>query len=426
MIKNFVLDTNVLLTDGVALRKFGKAKVNIPFVVLQELDKHKSDPGDVGLNARIVANLLDELSLEGDLVKGVETPEGSVIRILLGSDLGQEKIPDEQIIDAAIALGSLEEDPVEIVSNDTNLRIKARLKGLIANAHGGHHVHVDDDKIYTGISDMIVEEHYVDGLHGYHEIHLPEAEGLNINSFVHLRSDIKETHTAIGRVKEGGQVEKIVSYKNIFGIKPKNLEQVCAMNLLMDKEVKLVTLMGKAGSGKTILGLAAALEQVINEGSYGKVVIIRSPTPTGKDIGFVPGTAFEKTLVWMGAILDNLEVLLGDNTKFNFQHLVDMGKIEIMPPTFMRGKSMGNSIILLEEGQVLTNHEMKTIVTRVAETSKLIITGDVRQIDNPRLSLMDNGLTNIVEKFKPYSLAGHVTLMKGERGTLASLAADIM
>lgn len=426
MTKNLVLDTNVLLTDGVALKKFGEARVNIPFVVIQELDNHKSDPGEIGLNARIVANLLDDLSLEGDLSKGVKIPEGGEIRVLLGSHLGGDKVPDEQIIDAAKELSKSEDLPVEIISNDTNLRIKARLSGVTATAFSGQHAHIEDDKIYTGISYLDVDGHYIDVLHGYGKVHIPQAQALNLNSFVHLRSTEDEKHTGIGRVVESGVVEKVVSYKNVFGIRPKNLEQTCVMNLLMDKSVPLVSLMGIAGTGKTLMALAAGLEQVIHQEQYERLVIIRPPIPMGKDIGFLPGSLREKLEVWMGPIVDNLEFLIKDSTKFNFDHLVDMGKIEVLPPTFLRGRSMANSYIILDESQSLNRHEMKTVITRVHESSKLITTGDIRQIDNPKLSAMDNGLSHMVEKFKPYAISGHVTLVKGERGTLASLAAEIM
>lgn len=417
--KKLVVDTNVLLSDGSALKKLGQVEINIPFIVLQELDKHKTSPGEVGLNARTVIKSLDQLRTEGDLRKGVLNKEGALIRILPEQD--KELTPDDQIIAAASEIKD-----VLILSNDINLRVKASLKGISAEGYSGNGVDLDEVDSFTGVSELIVEPEVIDQLHANGTIYIPECEQYHPNEYIKFSDAYNKKHTAVGRVVDDVTIQKLKNIKSVFGLQPKNLEQSCALDLLLDIDIPLVSLMGLAGSGKTLISLAAALELVMNRQDYQKIVIMRPPIPMGKDIGYLPGGLEEKMRVWMGPIIDNFEMLMGDNNKFSLDYLLHSGLVEIAPPTFIRGRSIAHSVLLVDEVQSLTTHEIKTIVSRLHESSKLIMTGDVRQIDNPKLSAADNGFSKLVEVFKPYDLAGHITLTKCERGTLAQLAAELL
>jgi PhoH-like ATPase len=418
-----VIDTNILLSDGNALKKFGKHALNIPFVVLQELDKHKSSPGEVGLNARTTIKILDELRLKGSLKVGVPYLEGTV-RVLLEVE-DKTVSPDDQIIKSAVDLNALT-DNVIVVSNDINLRVKASLFDLKAQGHSGKKIHIDDAAMFSGIAHEQVEPSVIDQLHAHGHVYLGNEKEYALNEFIHFINKTNDKHTAIGRVIDEGTVYRMRTIKEAYSIRPKNLEQSCALDLLMDIDVPLVTLMGLAGTGKTLIALAAALDLVLNQNQYEKLIIMRPPVPMGKDIGYLPGSLEEKMAVWLGPILDNFDMLMGERQKHSFEYLVNAGKIEVLPPTFIRGRSLAHSILFVDEAQSLSLHEAKTIVTRMHESSKLIMTGDVRQIDNPKLSSVDNGLSIIVDAFKSYDLAGHVTLTKCERGSLAALAAEVL
>lgn len=406
------------------MRKFKDSNINIPFVVLQEIDKHKNKPGETGLNARVCIRMLDELRQQGNLVEGVQLSQDSdsVVKVILHDALVDMQA-DDIIIEVAKTIG--ENQDVLIISNDINLRVKASLVGVASEEHSTGKVAVDEGDINSGIVHLDVDSSVIDDIHTYGKVDIEGVE-LEPNCFVHLRSDINPRHTGIGRVDVDGVANKISVYKNVFGISSRNLEQACALDLLMDSDLPLVSLIGLAGSGKTLMALASALELILNRKEFQKLVIVRPPIPMGKDIGYLPGDLSEKLAVWMGPIVDNFEVLLQSHTRFNFDYLIEKGLIEIMPPTYIRGRSIMNSIMIVDEAQGLNQHEMKTIVTRMHESSKLVVTGDVRQIDSPKLSAVDNGLSYLIEKFRPYDLAGHVTLVTSERSSLAALAAEIM
>lgn len=427
MNREVVIDTNVFLSDGAAIKKFGQTTINIPFVVLQELDKHKTDSGDVGLNTRLVIRFLEELRERGDLIKGVLTKEGSVVKVIpeIKQTKAKDMSADDMIIQTALDLA--EKKDVTLVSNDICLRVKASVKGLIAKGFNGNQKHADESELFTGLATINIDSAQINSLYSNGSLELEECKGLFPNQFVLFRDSVSEKHTAIARVAKDGVVNRVQNTKDVFGIKSKNLEQACAIDILMDPTIKLVTLMGMAGTGKTLISLATALELVLSKKEFDKLIIMRPPIPMGKDIGYLPGTLEEKMSVWLGPIYDNLEtVMKGDNSKITLDYLINSGKVEVMPPTFIRGRSLQNSILLVDEAQSLTVHEVKTIATRMHESSKLILTGDVRQIDNTRLSAVDNGLAHIVEVFKNIDIAGHITLTKGERGTLAALAAELL
>lgn len=420
ILETFVIDTNVLLSDGNIFKKLGNKEIIVPLVVVEELDKHKTHPGDVGLNARTAIRYLEDSIQYGNLLDGVETPDEVHIQIKIIDKLDGER-PDDTIIRTAKLCGK----KVTILSNDAHLRIKAHTEGLDAVKHNKD-LFSKEDGSYAGVftidvTPQIINQMYSDGF-----IEDDRLNDMPLNAFVLLRSLENEKQTGVVRVVGQGRAEKIGTNKDVFGLRAKNLEQSCAVDLLLDTDVPLVTLVGGAGSGKTILALAAGLELVMAKKQYNKLVIIRPPIPMGRDIGFLPGSLEEKMAAWAGPIMDNLEVLLNANVKSNFGHLLETGLVEIAPPTFIRGRSLNNACIIVDEAQSLTLHEVKTLVTRVGDNSKIILTGDIHQIDNPKVSAEDNGLTELVEAFKPYALAGHVTLNKCERSSLASLAAAIL
>jgi PhoH-like ATPase len=419
-IETFVVDTNVLLSDGNLFKKMGGKEIVVPLIVVEELDKHKTFPGDVGANARAAIRYLEDSIRYGDLLAGVETDDGVKVKVEMVSRIDGEK-PDDTIIRTAKSM----KRGVTILSNDAHLRIKAHIEGLVAVKHTKD-LFAKEDGSYSGVFTVNVSSQTINLMYQQGFVELPDLEELPINSFVLLKSEENEKQTGVVRVVGNGRAEKISTNKDVFGIRAKNLEQSCAVELLLDTDVPLVTLVGGAGSGKTLLALAAGLELVMVKKQYRKLVIIRPPIPMGRDIGFLPGSLEEKMEAWAGPIMDNLEVLLNTNIKYNFGHLLETGMIEIAPPTFIRGRSLNNACILIDEAQSLTLHEIKTLVTRVGDNSKIILTGDIHQIDNPKVSAEDNGLTELFEAFKPYSLAGHVTLNKCERSGLASLAAAIL
>lgn len=418
--ETFVVDTNVLLSDGHLFKKMNGKKIIVPLVVVEELDKHKTDPGDVGLNARTAIRYLEDSIQYGNLLTGLETPDGVFLQVVCITKLEEEKADDNIIRTAKLLAPN-----VTIISNDAHLRIKAHIVGIPAVKHSKDLFNKEDGS-YAGVFSIDVPSQAINEMYSRGFIELSELEELPINAFVLLKSEENGKQTGVVRVVGNGRAEKISTSKDIFGIRAKNLEQSCAVELLLDTDVPLVTLVGGAGSGKTLLGLAAGLELVMSKKLYKKLVIIRPPIPMGRDIGFLPGTLEEKMEAWAGPIMDNLEILLSTNAKSNFNHLLETGMLEIAPPTFIRGRSLRDAVILIDEAQSLTLHEVKTLVTRVGDNSKIILTGDIHQIDNPKVSSEDNGLTELVEAFKPYSLAGHVTLNKCERSSLASLAAAIL
>lgn len=664
--KHLVVDTNILLGNQSVFKKFGDATVYLPFVVLQELDKHKTTPGDVGVNARATIRFLDNLREQGDLLKGV-TDQDTTFKVV--DDLSDfEGSNDDHIITIAKILSEANESLV-LLSNDLNVRIKAAIKGVNTDSFKVVKHDLENDEFYTGLSNLIVDSNIIDEIYANGSSEHIDLSVYPSNHFLHLAGESNPRQTCVVRVEDDG-IERIAKDARVMGISPKNLEQACALELLMDVDVSLVTITGLAGSGKTLLALAAALEQVINHKEYEKILIIRPPIPMGKDIGYLPGpqpldakivtpdgwttmgslkegsfvigqdgkptqvigvfpkgkkdvyrvttsdgtsteccedhlwftqtqyekkqgqkgsvrtlreiksshvkhylprneaveynakklklsaytlgsnltpnafipdiykqasikdrvslidglmngkqkntitfknkrlaldfieivrslggrtelnnstqgswsvnfnlpkklnsihaneevvsgpeiisielvgkkevqcirvdnkdslyltddfivthnTLEDKMSAWMGPIQDNFEAILGQS-RISLETLMGNGTIEIMPPTFIRGRSLANTMIIVDEAQGLNLHEVKTIATRVHESSKLVLTGDVRQIDNPFITMNDNGLSQIIEAFKSYGLAGHITLKKGERGTLASIAANIL
>jgi PhoH-like ATPase len=439
LIKNFILDTNVLLHDPNAIYKFQDNRVFIPITVIEELDHFKKDLNMLGRNARTVSKFVDKLRTKGSLAEGVPLESGGELRVAFGGNgasllptelFGEKK--DNHILAVALSVRAKEKDvPVVVISKDTNLRIKADALGLRAEDYESGRVEIEE--LYRGFREVEVEKGWIDAFYAAGENTLPPgAEELLPNEYLMLRDGVSNA-SALGRYDSPRKrVRPLPAFKeDVWGVRPRNKEQHFALDILLDDSVKLVTLAGKAGTGKTLLALAAGLRKTSDEEVFQRLLVSRPVFPMGKDIGFLPGDMEEKLKPWMQPIFDNVEYLFGFSRRKRqgmrgYQELINLGILEIEPLTYIRGRSIPNQYIIIDEAQNLTPHEVKTILTRAGENSKVVLTGDPYQIDNPFVDSASNGLSITVEKFKGESLAGHVMLVKGERSPLAELAANIL
>jgi PhoH-like ATPase len=444
--KTFVIDTNVLLHDSTALMQFPRQHILIPIAVLEELDKMKRLPDDLGKNARETIRLLDSLKTlgKGNLHTGVTLPNEAIIRILpeLKADYKYNfpmTINDNRIIMAAFLLQE-QGEKVIFVSKDFAARIKAEAIGIEAEDY--ENLKYSYEGIYRGITHLSLPKHEIDLFYKNGLLELDQLDDLVDASVIHANEYIvmtsPEKSSAIARYHPTKrQLESLVKLNNIWGIKPRNTEQRCAMDLLLRDEIKLVTLMGPAGTGKTLLALACGMRKVFDEGNYSRILISRPIVPLGRDIGYLPGTKEEKLLPWMQPIYDNLDFLCastGGESNETLQWVLDSKKIEMEAVTYIRGRSLPKMYILIDEAQNLTPHEVKTIISRAGEGTKVILAGDPTQIDNPYLDKDSNGLTYAVGKFLDLDqkvaghnrIYGHIFLYKTERSELAALAADVL
>ena len=432
--KTYVLDTSVYLTDSNCINSFGNNDIVIPLKVLEEIDKHKKRQDSVGSQARSIIRNLDALRDKGSLSKGVRIDKGmGLVRVssynplCLPDDLDLED-SDNQII--ATALSEQEVAPksrkVVVVSRDINMRVKCDALGLLTEDYQAEQVVESSEGLYTGRAELLVDEQMVDKFYSGEDVFLEdEIIGLHPNQFIMLISSSNEKKTALARfVNYNTPLRKIVrSNASIWNTNPRNKEQQFAFDLLLDPSVPVVSLVGKAGSGKTLLALAAGLEQTFGKGSlYKKIVVTKPVEPVGKDIGFLPGSMEEKMMPWLAPIQDNLQFLMGDD-KATLELYMEKGQIEVEAMTFIRGRSISNAFIVIDEVQNMTQHEIKTVLTRVGEGTKIVLTGDVEQIDNVYIDATNNGLSYVVERLKDESVTGHVTLLKGERSKVATIAA---
>ncbi len=443
--KIFVLDTNVLIHNPHAMFSFDENRVAIPITVIEEVDNFKKGVDEKGRNARQIGRYLDGLREQGSLKEGVKTEKGGIIQVVLSrkvSDTTSEILitdtNDNLIIGTALYLKQKNPNAkVVLVSKDANVRIKADAAGLEAANYETDKINFQE--LYSGYMKFIIDE---DTLKGFKEKKFLTNEFGEIypNQFVILCKNENDQNGIIARYSaENNTIYPLKYYhdQDIFGIKARNEEQVMSFDLLMDPQVKLVSLVGKAGTGKTLIALAAGLNQVVENNNYSRLVVSRPVSPLGKDIGYLPGSKAEKFNPWMQPIYDNMEILLSsksENTKNEngkifgkkqpaLKDYLDFGFIELEPLTYIRGRSLPNQYIIIDEAQNLTPHEMKTIITRAGEDTKIVITGDPYQIDIPYLDSESNGLSIAVEKFKEEKIVGHITLDKGERSALADLAA---
>ena len=433
----FVLDTNVLLTDSNCIFNLSDGDIAIPLKVLDEIDKHKKRQDSVGVHARSIIRKLDELREQGNLFDGVMLDQGSLFvkgfdPFKLPDDLDVEN-PDNQIIATALSLKEEnKKSKVTLISRDINMRVKCDALGIECADYSSDQVVDDIDVLYTGLTEHLVDDQTIDSIYKDEQVFLDEEEiKVEPNQFVMLISNSNDKKTALVRfLSYERPLKKIDSYKKgIWGVRPKNKEQNFALDLLMNPDIPLVTIIGKAGSGKTLLALAAGLQQCFgetaNDCNYSRVIVTKPVEPVGKDIGFLPGSMEEKMLPWLAPIQDNLKNLMG-NDKITLDMYMDEGKIEIEAMTFIRGRSIANAFIIIDEAQNMTKHEIKTVLTRVGEGTKIVLTGDIEQIDNVYLDETTNGLTYVIDRFKEQNSSGHITLVKGERSKIATLASKLL
>ena len=438
MKKYFVLDTNVLLHDVGSLFAFEDNDVIIPIVAIEELDRFKKDLNEIGRNARQVSRILDNLRSKGPLYKGIGLETGGTIRVFIPSDRTNHLPPelildkaDNQILSVAMELKDLDEEPVVLVTKDTNLRIKADAIGVTARDYETDRVEISE--LYEGITQLKVSKEQIDNFYQNGSLKVDPTGRYPHEGFI-LVDKTDEKHSALGKYENGSIVPLNLSLDPVWSLYPRNAEQRVALDLLLDDSIKLLSLAGKAGTGKTLLALAAGLQKTIDESIYSRLLVSRPIFPLGKDIGYLPGDIEEKLTPWMQPIFDNLELIFAATGKqkvkregkHRYKELMDQGVLELEPLTYIRGRSIPNQYLIIDEAQNLTPHEIKTIITRAGENTKIVITGDPYQIDNPYIDSSSNGLSYVVERFKGEEIAGHVTLTKGERSKLAEVATNLL
>lgn len=431
MHKTFILDTNVLLYDPESLTKFPNNHVVIPITVLEELDKMKRFPSELGKNSRAVIRFLDSLKTigTGNLHTGVTLENGATVRIVLEMKTDQKfnlglAINDNRILMAAYLLQESGEKVV-FVSKDFAARVKAEVIGIEAEDYENYKYSYDT--IYKGITRVDMPKHDIDNFYKDGKLATSSTD-YQANEYLIMNS--AEHTSAVGRYDAAHKtVDALLKVPHIWGIKPKNVEQRCAMDLLLHDDIKLVTLMGPAGTGKTLIALACALKKVFDEGTYHRILVSRPIVPLGRDIGYLPGTKEEKLFHWMQPIYDNLEFLCastGQESSETLKWVMESKKIEMEAVTYIRGRTLPKIFMIIDEAQNLTPHEIKTIISRAGEGTKVVLAGDPTQIDNPYLDKDSNGLTFAVSKFINQKIYGHIFLDKTERSELAAIAADIL
>ncbi len=433
--KTFVLDTNVLLHNHGSLTSFADNKVVIPIQVLEELDRFKSRNDELGRNAREVTRTLDRLRRSGSLREGVPLEGGGELRIVMRSEIKEHiadldvGVTDNQILGVAYALAQRGER-VNFISKDINARVKADALGIAAEDFLKQQVNFES--FYSGWREVLCSKQLIDDFYKDKKLAIEDLtleEPLNASEFLLMRDETNPKHTALAKHDHGnGHVVSLTSdFSTVWNISPRSAEQRMAIELLLDDRIKLVTLVGRAGTGKTLLAVAAGLELTMKEHRYEKLLVSRPIMPMGKDIGYLPGAKEEKLTHWMQPIFDNLKFLMGGKKRVvdtTADKLVDAGLVVLEALTYIRGRSISGQFLVVDEAQNLTPHEIKTIVSRAGADTKMVLTGDPYQIDNPYLDSASNGLVYAAEQLKESHLVGHIVLTKSERSDLASLAAE--
>ena len=455
MPKTFLLDTNVLIHDPESIFQFEGAKVIIPMTVVEELDNFKKANDSRGRNARMVSRYLDELRVHGKLSDGVPLEHGGQLRVEVHMRaelprMFRSSSKDNEILEVAMGLAQSGETVV-FITKDINLRIKAEALGLIAEDYEKEKV--APEHLYVGWRELTVSSDYIDRFYKAKRLEPPAetippappakesshyakdaVQAWTPNEMVILKSEDGKSQSALARYDAKTKMLMALSHANEkpWGLKPLNTEQKFALELLLSPEIEMVSLVGVPGSGKTILALATALEQIFEEKRYRRLLVARPVIPVGRDIGYLPGSKEEKLTSWMGAIYDNLEFLLDHpespgSTDHSVDELFETGQIVVEAVAYLRGRSLPNQFIIIDDAQNLTPHEIKTVISRVGQGSKIVLTGDPYQIDNPYLDASSTGLANLVDKFKGQGVYGHITFSKIERSTLlAALASELL
>ena len=454
--KNFILDTNVLLYDPQALFQFEENNLYIPITVIEEIDRFKKNMDETGRNARQVSRILDGLRDQGQLASGVSLPDGGTLRVVMYQPGMMSNLPpelhgdkaDNLILAVAMHIRNGGKTPTILITKDMNLRIKADTMKLRAEDY--EHGKIAFEELYTGFAACPATREMIDRFYDSGRVEMGGSRELSPNQGVLYSDSGSPSHSALGRFDVGENAVVLLNpdlVKGVWGIRSRNREQQFALDLLLNDEIQVVTLVGKAGTGKTLLALAAGLQKTTEENVYHRLLVSRPVFPMGKDLGFLPGDIQEKLSPWMQPIFDNVELLLRDcgandgkklksrgkpaekaagHLNRSYKELIEMGVMEIEPLTYIRGRSLPNQYMIVDEAQNLTPHEVKTILTRAGEGTKVVLTGDPYQIDNPYVDASSNGLTYVVDKFRGERIAGHVTLTRGERSALAELAANLL
>ena len=434
--KNYILDTNVLLHDPGSLLAFKGNTVLIPIEVLEEIDRFKKESTELGQNARAVSRSLDALRTKGHLNKGVKLENGGSLRIIFhdkngeaAHSLGDDSI-DSRILGHALNIQKREpKTPAILVTKDINLRIKADSLGLAAEDYESDRVLLTD--LYTGMVELTVSAEKMARFRAEGELELNGAGKFFPSEYCTLTEDTNPKRTALSKVDASGAklVPILDCREGVWGIKPRNREQHFAFDALLDDRVKLVTLMGKAGTGKTLLAMAAGLKRTVQDREFRRLVVARPTVSVGREIGFLPGSLEEKLAPWMQPIHDALELLSDLNMGSDHRRSTDLmrsGTIMVEALSYIRGRSIAHQFMVIDEAQNLTPLEVKTIITRVGPGTKIVFTGDPYQIDNPYVDSSSNGFNHVVSKFRDQAIAAHIELQKGERSELAELAANIL
>lgn len=465
--KTYVLDTNVLLSDPSSIYAFEDNNIVIPMAVLEELDNKKSRQDEIGKNARIVSRSLDNLRSSGSMFDGVALQSGGTLRILSSTKTNLDQLPlelrinndkvDNLIVAFMMSLRAefrLDGDPDPIlVSKDINVRLKCDSLGIKAQDYLKMRIANSVSDFYRGVETLEVPEHVIDSFFSESDVFLDASivgtKTLYPNQILVLKHIIDGVTYKSALAKYASHdkpIKHLAKIDSAYNLKPKNKEQTFALDLLFDENIKLLTLTGLSGSGKTLLALAAALAQLKHLGDsprYEKIIVTKPVQPVGKDLGYLPGTLEEKMEPWIAPIRDNINYLMGNQKsskkklssdgvskrsdgEYYLALLQEKGLIEVEAITYIRGRSISNAFIIIDECQNLSIHELKTIVTRVGDNTKIVLTGDIEQIDNVHVDMFSNGLTYAIEKFKDQEIAGHVMFIKGVRSGLATIASKIL
>ncbi len=433
MRKNYILDANILIHDPYSILHFADNTVIIPVGVISELDRFKKEASDRGFSARAVVRLLDGLRNGQSLAAGVKLESGGILKVYCEPERvleGSSGPADVEILRVARAIKQAEPDtPVIIVTKDINLRIRADAAGLRAEDYESDHVPLAE--VARPDTELTVTAEQLDEFRRHGRLSL-SGLGLRANQYVLLRTG--ENHQGTALARRDATSEQLIALRDppggLWGIHPRNKEQYYAIDALLDERVSLVSLMGKAGTGKTLLALAAAMYQTFRKRLYRGILVCRPIVPVGRDLGFLPGDLGSKLAPWVKPITDTIEFLLdaggcvkghGDEAS-----LIRAGLIEIQPLTYIRGRSIAKRFVVIDEAQNLTPLEVKTVITRVGQAAKVVLTGDPWQIDNPYVDRNSSGFIYLINRFAGEPLAAHVELRKGERSPLAELAANLL
>jgi PhoH-like ATPase len=441
-VKNYILDTNVLLHDPNSLLNFKDNNVLIPIEVIEEIDRFKRESTELGQNARTVSRMLDGYRGTGSLSDGVKLPNGGKLRVVVqkkgltsngngnGNGKSYHTSVDNKILAHATAVKKANPRQTTIlVTKDINLRIKADAIGLLAEDYETDRVYITD--LYTGMIDLPVNPERMAAFRANGELEVNGGRTYFPNEYCTLVDETNPKRTALTKVDASGtKLIPILDVRDgVWGIKPRNREQHFAFDALLDDRVKLVTLMGKAGTGKTLMAMAAGLKRTVLDREFRRLVVARPTISMGKELGFLPGSLEEKLAPWMQPIHDALEMLSDLNMGHDHRRSTDLmrsGSIVVEALSYIRGRSIANQFMIIDEAQNLTPLEAKTIITRVGHSTKIVFTGDPYQIDNPYVDSSSNGFNYIVSRFRDQAVAAHIELQKGERSELAELAANIL